>query len=248
MPITDRVAPGFPLVALSDASIVTCEEIGSRAMIEGLQVVLSCYRVTQTGSAIETMVRQRFPGVWSFAGSTGRPVSMVQPISDHSLLLWSSNGKQWATVERPIGGPSGTDSVLVRRFGVSQPSPIVTAISYRGKAATEADAAKYLELARLAGAASIAEARRNLRLPRFLPGVPSKGGVVIARDGKIWMQVHTFTGVRYYVINEHGRITHVLEGPAEFEMFDADGASVWGVERDETDVPRIVKYSMKVRS
>jgi hypothetical protein len=247
-PIPRQTGPpsASPIASFGDASTLRCESLRSTDIDQTVDVSLRCFRVSRNGEITDTVARQRFPGAWPVTTTSGSRVNLIQPISTHSLIVMSTDGTRWAIVDRPMASGSN-DSVIVRHFGLGNSRPLVTAVAYRAKSVGEADIAPALRMAKAAGAASLADARASLKIPRYVPAIASEGGAIIGRDGSTWLQLRTLDGVRYAVIDKSGKLRTIAVGPSDFEMMDGDSGSVWGVQRDDVDVPSVVRLSLKRR-
>ncbi len=75
--------------------------------------------------------------------------------------------------------------------------------------------------------------------PRFIPPVQR---IVSANDGTMWLRMFVPDGTRrWLVLSPQGRPTMTIDAPKNFELMSVE-RGVWGVERDDDDVPSVVRY------
>lgn len=85
-------------------------------------------------------------------------------------------------------------------------------------------------------------ARDGVRRPAFYPPV---NDAVLGRDGTIWVRSNTppVSGeVPWHVFTADGRPNGAVLLPADRKVLQAEQSTVWGVRRDEDDVPLIERY------
>jgi hypothetical protein len=83
--------------------------------------------------------------------------------------------------------------------------------------------------------------RRQLYRPRFLPPVT---GLLLGRDGTIWLRREELGRPMawWHVLDPGGRIIGRTWIPARLSVRYADRTQIWAVERDELDVPTLVRF------
>ena len=86
--------------------------------------------------------------------------------------------------------------------------------------------------------------RAQLYTPRNLPPV---NAVVAGRDGTTWLRREPVRGApaRWMVLGAGGRVLATLEAPPGLRIMEADAQHVWGVVKDELDVPYVVVYRVR---
>jgi hypothetical protein len=86
--------------------------------------------------------------------------------------------------------------------------------------------------------------REALYMPDFLPPVT---GVVIGRDGTVWLKRESATGdsIAWNVLDESGNMVAILTLPKGLRVQEAQRDLVWAVERDELDVPYVVRFRVE---
>lgn len=82
--------------------------------------------------------------------------------------------------------------------------------------------------------------RRALFLPSYRPPVTA---AFASSEGELWIRREDGAdAVEYWVISATGNLIASLATPKNLTLLAARGQNVWGVERDENDVPTIVKF------
>ncbi|MFW6078595.1 MAG: hypothetical protein ACODAE_03180 [Gemmatimonadota bacterium] len=83
-------------------------------------------------------------------------------------------------------------------------------------------------------------AREALYRPDHYPPV---SGVLLGRDGTIWLQRENLPGdsVDWSILAPDGEPVGALTAPKRLTVLAGDRRSVWGMERDDLDVPHIVR-------
>jgi hypothetical protein len=85
------------------------------------------------------------------------------------------------------------------------------------------------------------ELREHLYIPRYLTPITS---LVLGRDGTIWLRREE-TGsktVWWQVLDPGGQVIASLRLPSDLSVYYADRTQLWAVERDELDVPTLVRF------
>ncbi|MEX2283761.1 MAG: hypothetical protein WEE89_14845 [Gemmatimonadota bacterium] len=85
-----------------------------------------------------------------------------------------------------------------------------------------------------------AAVRREARVPKFYPPIE---GLLIGRDGTVWVQLPNRNDARaYLVIDANGGALGTLQFPRTARLAAAQRDRIWLLERDENDVQSIVRY------
>lgn len=70
--------------------------------------------------------------------------------------------------------------------------------------------------------------------------------LVVGRDGSIWIKETTLAETaRWLVFDGGGGPVGRVELPTAFELMEADGERLWGMETDELDVPYLVRFRIR---
>lgn len=107
-----------------------------------------------------------------------------------------------------------------------------------------ADSALDVQAGRLAGVLGSEErARRELgdriSLPEYYPPIRS---LVVGKEGRTWLALEGADETRWLVLDLSFEPLAVAEVPPRFEPGVVDGEMLWGIERNEFDVPQVVRY------
>lgn len=139
--------------------------------------------------------------------------------------LFSSS---FAYVPRTI--PPALSDSLVREFAAPPPRPPPSGVGVWPASA------RALELA-----------RASMLLPAFFPPVSA---VVLGHDGTIWLGRESGGGAmrEWWIIDEQGQPIGAVSLPQAFRVMAAERDRVWGMEKDELDVPYIVRYVIESNS
>ncbi len=86
--------------------------------------------------------------------------------------------------------------------------------------------------------------RKAIRMPSVLAPVSA---VVAGRDGTTWIRREAVGEQHpaWMVLDEQGVWIAQLRMPAGLRVYQADRDHVWGVEVDELDAPRVVRYRVR---
>ncbi len=86
--------------------------------------------------------------------------------------------------------------------------------------------------------------RKAIRMPSFVAPVSA---VVAGRDGTTWIRREAIGEQHpaWMVLDEQGAWIAQLRMPAGLRVYQADRDHVWGVEVDELDAPRVVRYRVR---
>ena len=88
---------------------------------------------------------------------------------------------------------------------------------------------------------------RAYRSQAYVPPVyPPVMGVVVSADGGVWLKMRdTEEGRPYYILDPDGRPAGRVLVPNNVEIRAADRTHVWAVEKDELDVPSILRFRIE---
>jgi hypothetical protein len=182
----------------------------------------------------------------------GAPFPVTNPWADEPLWLNSADGRSLLVVERRAAARSTDAAFRIMRIDLAGDTVLNRTIPYepvpldRG-ARDEAIKASAERVARIRSVA-LAEAervlQRGLPVPPHLPPVTQ---LVPGSDGTIWLRredVRSET-VTWDVFNEHGVLLGRIRLPTEFRVHGANRQHIWGVVRDDLDVPFVRVYRTK---
>lgn len=90
--------------------------------------------------------------------------------------------------------------------------------------------------------------RKNMDFPDFHPGVVAAW---LDQDGRTWLHVDRGPGQgtdRWVILGEDGRPAQAVEVPAGTRIVWSRGRTVWTIQRDDMDVPWLVRYRTEASS
>lgn len=173
-----------------------------------------------------------------------------QPFADGPL--WSFVPGERATIRVDREAPRTADdaSFLVTKLSFSGDTLFTREFSFEPEPVTQAEVDSVLD----ARAAPIGErgflgateaqardwAERTLYRPPFEPLVRD---MTVGRDGSIWLQrTVEADSASWLVLDPTGAPRAEVALPAGFDLLEANRDHAWGQERDELDVPYLVRY------
>ncbi|MEO5800672.1 MAG: 6-bladed beta-propeller [Gemmatimonadales bacterium] len=91
---------------------------------------------------------------------------------------------------------------------------------------------------------SVLSFRRDVTLPQYFPAAT---GLVLGRDGSVWVeQIVGADQRRWVILDASGKTVGHLVLPPRVRLLEADLKNVWGVARDADDLPSIVRFRMAI--
>jgi len=66
--------------------------------------------------------------------------------------------------------------------------------------------------------------------------------LVVSQEGRSWVALEGAGETRWLILDESFRPLAALDVPPSFEPVVVDGDVVWGIERNEFQVPQVVRY------
>jgi hypothetical protein len=174
--------------------------------------------------------------------------SVSDPWPSHSLWLHAADGKSIVMVNRRA--PEGR-TFQVLRIDLNGDTAMKREIQYSPRAISRdvADQA-YRTLAdrfarpRLTPAAVERVLRDQVEFPRFAPPVSA---LVAGLDGTIWLRREDLRteSVEWHVLSASGQTIGTLSLPGDLDVKRARSDRLWGVVKDELDIPYVVTYAVK---
>jgi len=139
-------------------------------------------------------------------------------------------------------GLSG-DTVFAREYPF-HPVPITDA---EADSTVEQQAAQWAEYGVMGGVTAArlqSWAQRTFYRPAFRPGVTE---MVLGMDGWFWLRGQPGAGglVEWFVLDPRGSPVRKVTLPAGVTVMAADSETAWGMERDDLDVPYLVRYRIR---
>lgn len=184
----------------------------------------------------------------TFADS--KPASVSDPWPSHSVWLHAADGKSIVVVNRRAVEDGAGRSFQVLRIDLNGDTVMKREIPFSPRPiGREVADREYRALAdRFAGRGMTqAAVERTLRdqvpFPRFAPPV---SGLVAGRDGTIWLRREDLRAesVEWQVLSASGQTVGTLSLPGGLDVKRARSNRVWGVVRDEFDIPYVHTYAV----
>lgn len=170
-----------------------------------------------------------------------------QLFSDASLTVVPPGGRSIYVVDRTAASSARGAAFRVLAFGPDGQSRWQQSYSYTARQVERARADslwRAVELPFRRKGHSEAEIRRVLFLPEFYPPITS---AFAASDGALWLRREETPepNVIYVVLGADGTPKGTVEVPLGLVLLAADGVRVWGVQKNEYDVPIIRRFRVE---
>jgi hypothetical protein len=203
---------------------------------------------TRRGDVLRTLghekdLRRSFRVTFADTQSTSVP----DPWPSHSLWIHAADGESIVVVNRRT---TEGRTFQVLRIDLNGDTAMKRAIQYSPRAISRdvADRA-YRALAdrfdgrRMTPAAVERALRDQVQFPRFAPPVSA---LVAGLDGTIWLRREDLRAesVEWQVLSESGQTIGTLSLPGDLDVKRARSNRVWGVVKDELDIPYVVTYAV----
>lgn len=257
-PVTTITVGGglYPLALLSDGTLLARENPMASDIGGGTVRTIRYFRVSRSGARLGTVAEVDTRHGWMFIRNPapGRELPntlRAQPFSDMRLVVASANGRSVVVVDRPAASSAGRAEFTVTRYDGSGRRVWISRVPYTPRRLTReliedsvAPQARMIAAIPDFGATPVTVAgwiRAQLYTPRYLPPVSA---AVVGRDGSVWLRREPIHGqpVQWTVLNANGRAIANVQAPAGLRIFEADADRVWGIARDELEVPYVMVY------
>lgn len=179
----------------------------------------------------------------------GVPVPVTNPWADEQLWMNSADGRSLLIVERRAAGRPTDASFRIMRIDLTGDTVVDRTVPYEpvllDRTAHHAAIRALAERVAKSRSVPVVEAervlQRGLPVPPHLPPVTQ---LVPGSDGTIWLrreQIRSEAMV-WDVFDEHGVPIGRVRLPADLRVHGANRQHVWGVVRDDLDVPFVRVY------
>jgi hypothetical protein len=242
--------PPRPIGLLSDGSIYGSPPAWSHLVASGEITTDVILRLDSAGAVRDTIASYSVENSsWEISDPDNprSPRSYTrQPFSDTELVRVSRHAPLVVRVERAVPADPGSATYRVTARIFEGDTVFSRAIGYTPISLSDAlvDSVVRARSARFPGATAERAAlwaRQSLYVPEFHPPVSD---VVVGRDGSVWLRgadLGTST-VEWRVLSPDGEPLGFVRLPVDLRIMLADRNRAWGTERDELDVPYIVRY------
>lgn len=239
----------IPGDVLADGSVLGLWRAPLRALAGPTPVAVPLVRFTGGGRPLNQLARVERHNEYAMLESAGGVTFVRQPFTDTPLWEVTPDGSHLVIVTRPAATSAARAEFLVRKIHFSGRTvfsgryPYVPRpLSPREVAEATGEQAEGLANSRVPGppeAAARAALQSAFYRPRFRPPVTT---LLSGGDGTTWLRREETGGqVLWWVLDPGGSYLATVLLPAALEVRYADRTQIWGVERDELDVPRVVR-------
>lgn len=174
----------------------------------------------------------------------GNGISIGIPFSWSTHTDVSNDGSRVVVVE---ADPRTKPAVLKVTIADVSVKPVTLQIPFRPVPIPKARLDSSLtRLSARHGLATNRSALERLRhaIPEHLPPVKK---IFVGSDKRIWIELQGIRPEReWLILNQSGRPTGFVRVSPNISLMTANSEAVWGVERDEYDVPTVVRYRIDV--
>lgn len=248
--------PLMPAALLQDGNTLAVGRASARLVADGTIEAVPVLRLTADGTILDTVA------MWDRTNSStlidvDRQLGTLvvgQRFSDAPLLDVDSRNGVVVLVDRRVRDSSNaffsvtivstTGDTLSSRAYRYNPMPLTRRV-VDARVDSLMDA-----LSRSAGRAAASVTERLLRRALFVPAtLPSVTAVVAGLDGTTWLRRESPAEpgpVMWTVLSSTGEILADVYAPQELIVFQANMKFVWGVVRDELDIPYVVRYRVQL--
>jgi hypothetical protein len=258
--IGDRThTPPRPRGLLGDGTIWGRSMSWSQDIAEGRLTHQVEVTFDTTGAVTDTMVSHSVVNsVWMLhdpASPTGLHMFRPQPFDATEIVVVSEDRPEIVVVDRSIAEQAERAEFRVTKLALEGDTLFSVAFAYVPRAIPEALPDSLVRAfatlppnmpPRMAAGfpppgRALELARASLVQPEFFPPVSM---VVVGRDGSIWLRREDTGSAEHewWILDEHGRLAGAVLLPRELSVMAAEQDRLWGLERDDLDVPYIVRY------
>lgn len=251
LPHVDPYSVLQPRHLLADRTVLVTERYSTSFFEEFERRGELLQRSSLNGEVVDTIrrasVRNRLLRFHSGDGRTTLQTS--QPWSDSDLWAVSPTGGWIALVERPA--PEGGEGTYhLTQIPIEDTPPLERTFREKARRLSNEMEAEWVEraVARYFSPErfrSRADARRAVRGALFRPShLPLVRAVFVGLDGKIWVQREDQGNLpeRWDVYDRGQERPAIVFGPENAVLLAASNDFVWGITKDELDIPHIVRY------
>lgn len=203
---------------------------------------------TRRGDVLRTLGYEKdLPRSFRVTFADTQSTSVSDPWPSHSLWLHAADGKSIVVVNRRA---TEGRTFQILRIDLKGDTVMKRAIQFSPRAISRdvADRAYRALADRFAGRpmtpAAVERALRDqVEFPRFAPPVSA---LVAGLDGTIWLRREDLRAesVEWQVLSASGQTIGTLSLPGDLDVKRARSDRLWGVTKDELDIPYVVTYAV----
>lgn len=258
---TREASPPRPEGLLPDGSIFGSPPAWSSDVAAGKITERVVLRLDERAQPIDTLFRHSLVNrTWAIEdpkGTTGFGSYGAQPFSDTEIVQLSPSGADLVRVERTV--PASPDEATFRVTRVTlegdtlfsreypyvprpiDPPLVDSLVRGRGEAMTRLPPD-------FQGAPTPARAEELARASLYLPAYhPAVSELALGRDGSLWLKREALSAdsVDWLILSPQGAVIGTVTTPRSLTVQAVEMGRVWGMERDELDVPYLVRYAVE---
>lgn len=248
----------MPWGLLHDGTVYGTPPVASHLVAADSITESPIVRMTKSGEGLDTIIVNSLVNTQWTIGDPANPMGgglyTRQPFSDTELIRISPFGAEIIQVDRrvPANAEAGLLQITKRTF--ADDTIYSRRFSYRATPIQRAEVDSLVDA--ISGGAARGPASRfgtpaqlrdwaaqDLYNPGFHPVVH---GVLFGRDGTLWLERRQpFSEQSEWIgLSSSGDPLGVVRPEARFTLLAADREHLWGMERDDLDVPYLVRYRM----
>jgi hypothetical protein len=196
---------------------------------------LERYVIRVDGARMDTLATLRYGvGDWVYRvpGNTPYEVLLPNPFNDATLFATDSKGGNLTVVHRLVGE---TNAFEVERLDARGKSVWKRTFSYTPRSITTAVKDSVIRRP---------EFRAIAKFPKHMPAVSN---VIAGEDGSVWLRREELGSAgrsEWNMLSADGRIIGRFETAKRFQLHNAQGRELLGVEFDANNAPTVVRYAV----
>lgn len=250
-PPYERFRPAGPMGVLRNGTFVAQPPVPPTLGMNGERAVVPILQLNRDGSIVRQVHRLLWRSRTGTIVGSGSVIMFLQPIKTGTLYALAPDGSLVAFVdsEPAASGRRATFDLL----SLSPAGDTLLSRAYyytpREIPATVADSIRtgLVETFVLNGLTR-SQAREAVKdhaiIPTYYPPVDR---VVVSTARRVWLRVSgaNESSAQWIVIDSDGEMRGYTRAQASLEILEVSDTEVWGVTRDELDVPYIVRYRIE---
>ncbi len=203
-------------------------------------------RASRAGRALDTIAQVSLKNSMWIHRDGSSMIFTIQRFSDAPFVRVDANAGRAYVIDRTVATNVRTAAVTVTAIRPSGDTLWVRRLAYSPRRMERAAADSFRrEVERSYSRTSLKAGEREkiAFIPNYRPPVSD---AVVAADGTLWLRREEGQPeVEYWVLNGQGTLIGSVLVPRQVTLMEASGAHVWGVETDEDDVPRVVRFTIR---
>lgn len=229
-----------PIGLLADGRVFAVTTLPPSALSDEATHYLA---VPANGSIADTLLSSIATMMWKLPGTREQllgQAQLVQPFASATRFRLSANGAFIASAVSRSETSGKASLVDVHLRSTSGQDLFRRTLKIPAGRVPPASIDSVLAVARLIRPISASELRRTLIVPDLMPPLAR---VYVSSSGSVVLQLQPGgPTIRYVALNARGDSVGTFTLPRSFEARLAVEGALWGVERDQDDVPTIVRY------